>query len=206
MSISIREGMMLYKAGRSLLRGLGNMVKSSKSQAINPLSKPSSTQFATLLSEKLPPTNTLIQKPSNTPNGPLFQLAGSPALQQHQASLAEFRAQLGNLFSLNPIDYGQEIILQLDETGKVIVANDHPDKARIESLLEDSPLLTGLFRRLSTNAGLTQATQHAIAFRRDFMTDPQAGLEHYNETINALNPQRFNLSLSENGISTFFSE
>jgi len=76
---------------------------------------------------------------------------------QLQENLAQFQAETGKLFSEYGVDTSREIVLQLDESGKVTVANDHPDKAQIESLFAINADLTATFQSLAKVSGLGQA-------------------------------------------------
>jgi len=67
---------------------------------------------------------------------------------QSQAKVAALATELGNLFSQHGIDTSLEVVLQTDAQGQVVVANDHPDKARIEALLARDPALTARFTQL----------------------------------------------------------
>ena len=76
---------------------------------------------------------------------------------QIQENLAQFQTETGKLFSDYGVDTSREIVLKLDESGKIIVANDHPDKAQIESLFAIHSGLTATFQTLAKASGLGQA-------------------------------------------------
>lgn len=74
--------------------------------------------------------------------------AGNPAVQ---ANLAAFALQLGKLFSDNGVDMSREIVLAIDPSGRIIVSNDHPDRAVIEQLIATGAL-TEQYRQLAAQA------------------------------------------------------
>ena len=85
-------------------------------------------------------------------NSPVSHVYTRP---QVQANVAALLAQVGKIFSENGIDLSREIDLTLDPSGNIAVANDHPDKAQIEQLLQN-PTLKTVFRTVAAQAVLFQ--------------------------------------------------
>lgn len=65
-----------------------------------------------------------------------------------QEAFAEFQEQLGELLDEAGVDRSELAKLRSDATGRVFVANDHPDKAAIEALLARHPHAAEAFTRL----------------------------------------------------------
>jgi hypothetical protein len=90
--------------------------------------------------------------------------AGQAAIEARvQETLARLSEEVGKLFTAAGIDTSQEVVLQLGPQGQVRVANDHPDKAVIESLLASTPALTSDFRQVATASALLRRLSTAPA-------------------------------------------
>lgn len=143
MSITIGEGIALYRAGKSLLGGVRHAFKN----------RPSGKQaqqiqaFRTALEQRMVSLRT--SSPSTAPVLNPSKIAPTqwPNQQRIAATLAEIEQELGKVFSANPIDTSRPAILKL-KGDHVIVTNDHIDKARLEALFADRPHLQQLVHRL----------------------------------------------------------
>ena len=75
----------------------------------------------------------------------------------------EFQERLGGLLEEAGVDRSELARLRSDATGRIFVANDHPDKAAIEQLFEDNPELAkpipGAFRAVLPFGGRRRARQ-----------------------------------------------
>jgi len=100
------------------------------------------------------------------------------------------------------IDTSQRITLARDADGKVIVANDHPDKEEIEQLFEDTPVLTQAFNSLAEQSELARKIKGtaSVTFAR------LGGLSAYMDSIssNANENESFFLSLAQGAASSYF--
>ncbi len=99
-----------------------------------------------------------------------------------QANLAAFSRYMGKVFTDNQIDTTREIVLTADAEGRLRLANDHPDKGRIEQLLQD-PTVSAAFQSLAGQAARVQAS--------------------FPSTVSS--PSRFYLALTENTVRVFFA-
>lgn len=97
---------------------------------------------------------------------------------QEQAAL-NVEGKLTVLFAEHGIDTSKEIRLQMAGDGRVIVANDHPQKAEIEKFFTDDESLRNEFARMSGLTDLLASAQEAIAFQKAYAKNPQAAVEQY---------------------------
>ena len=98
-----------------------------------------------------------------------------------QARSAEFQGELGNRFRAAGIDTTRPIELTVDSTGQVRVANDHPDKAKIEALFAGDTELSNEFRRLSASYSLMKAVEAHLEFAKAYAKDPKAAVAQFSE-------------------------
>ncbi len=143
MSITIGEGIALYRASKSLVGGVRQAFKT----------RPSGKQaqqiqaFRTALEQRMVSlqTSSLSASPALKPSR--ITPTQWPNQQRIAATLAEIEQELGKVFSANPIDTSRPAILKL-EGDHVVVTNGHIDKARLEALFADRPHLQQLVHRL----------------------------------------------------------
>jgi hypothetical protein len=109
------------------------------------------------------------------------------------------------LFQKEGIDTSQEAVLQSDMNGKVIVAGNHPDKARIEELFANDPGLTNRFHEVDALASVIRAGREASQFQKEYAVDPEAAVAKYSYLFSGSYSPAFNLGLSDSGLSIFFS-
>lgn len=142
--------------------------------------------------------------PSLTPGTlpPLRLLQGAELPQ----ATAEFAADLGKLFRSAGISVPPDPVLSMDRSGKVVVANAHPDKARIEQLFDDEPEMRNRFAELSSAHQLQRAVENyddfAAAYAR-LQGNPAAQGALVRERI-AHNSAQFFMNIGADGAEPFF--
>lgn len=94
-------------------------------------------------------------------------------------SKAAFQTQFMKALTDVGIDASQPIILESDAQGKVRVANNVPNKAAIEKILQDSPELTNEYHRADANASIIAAAEKAKTFQKAYAQNPQAAVTQY---------------------------
>lgn len=105
------------------------------------------------------------------------------ALQrQAQSAVA---SKLDSLFDRHDIDTSQEIRLQTDACGKVIVTNNHPQKEQIEKFFEDDPELRNEFVKSQSLAEIVAAAREAVAFQKAYAKNPQAAVAQFGYLFSA---------------------
>ena len=95
----------------------------------------------------------------------------SPILQtkvQNEALQTQLTKTLASKFEELGIDTSQPITLTSDADGTVKVSGEHPDKAAIEKLFADTPVLTEAFNSLAKNSAKlkSMSTQQAASLVR----------------------------------------
>ena len=90
-----------------------------------------------------------------------------------------FQDQTMNLFSRYGVDTSQEIELECDEYGNVKVANDHPDKEKIEKIFQDNPELANLYRAISATQSIIYAFEESAGFREMYADNPKQAVQTY---------------------------
>lgn len=108
---------------------------------------------------------------------------GSIHLEDLQAHLAEISAQLegtlGSKFRAAGIDTSRAVDLKVGAEGLVRVANDHPDKEKIEALFADDPELANVFRQVLGLQELVTASEKHLAFAAAYAEDPEAAVAQF---------------------------
>lgn len=139
MSITIGEGLALYRAGRSLFSGVRQAFQNrgggKQAQQIE--------AFRTALAQQLANK----QAVSGAANLGGAAGAQTPNQQRIAATIAELERALGKVFSEHPMDLSRPAVLQLDTKG-ITVKDGHLDGARLEALFNDRPDLQRLVHRL----------------------------------------------------------
>jgi len=88
------------------------------------------------------------------------------------------------LFSDNNIDMSKEIRLGTDSNGRVIVINNHPDKAKIEKIFEERGDLSNIFRKISSLDGLVKRSNVFSAFQQAYSKNPKAAVAQFSFLFN----------------------
>ncbi|MBE0533796.1 MAG: hypothetical protein IH626_23475 [Rhodospirillales bacterium] len=108
---------------------------------------------------------------------------GSIHLEDLQAHLAEISAGLegvlGSKFRAAGIDTSRAVNLKVDAAGRVRVANDHPDKEKIEALFADDPELANEFRRVLGLQELVTASEKHLEFAAAYAENPEAAVAQF---------------------------
>ena len=89
---------------------------------------------------------------------------------------ADFQSEVRNRLNAMGIDATQTLDLTTDSEGKVRVANDHPDKDKIEAMFAEDPELAGDFRQVSATGSLIKACEAHVEFAADYAKDPKAAV------------------------------
>jgi len=109
-----------------------------------------------------------------------------------QAKLAQFVEEIGKLFSEHGIDTSVEVMLRLDPSGGLTVANDHPDKDQIEALLERTGFAED-FRALSLY--MTRARAFELRSQpekpSEYVAHGGLGIPHFHLAIQEGRPRIF---------------
>lgn len=92
---------------------------------------------------------------------------------------ADLQTTLGNRFRAAGIDTSQPIDLEVDATGAVRVANDHPDKDKIEAMFADDPDLANAFRGVLALQETVSAAERHLAFAEAYAEDPEAAVAQF---------------------------
>lgn len=150
------------------------------------------------------------QTPRDAAN-PSSTLPGLPPLQMIQgadlpAATAAFAAEVGKLFRQHGISVPPEVVLGNDAQGRITVMNDHPDKARIETLFADDFDLHNHYMQLASAHQLQRAVEgydEFVAHHQRLQGDPQAQAALVEGRI-ARNTAPFFMSLGTQGAETFF--
>lgn len=96
-----------------------------------------------------------------------------------RAKSAAFNAELGKRFQAAGIDTDKPIELITNNQGQVRLANDHPDKAKIEALFDNDSELSNQYRHLSAASSLHKAVEEHMAFAKDYEQDPIAAVARH---------------------------
>ncbi|WP_300160705.1 hypothetical protein [Solidesulfovibrio sp.] len=129
----------------------------------------------------------------------------SPILQlksQNEALQQQLTQTLASKFEEAGIDTSQTITLKQDSDGKVVVANDHPDKEAIESLFADNDVLTQAFSLLAQNSASLKNMTVSQANARIRTSGYAAYLNQLNSDAGAGD---FAMSLLGDSVATSFS-
>ncbi|MDO9596213.1 MAG: hypothetical protein Q7J47_00695 [Azoarcus sp.] len=134
---------------------------------------------------------------------PPLQLIQGKDLPQ---ATADFAADVGKLFRAAGIAVPPDPVLSMDYAGKVVVANDHPDKTRIERMFEDEPEMRNSFAELSAAHSLQRAVEgydEFVAAYDRLQGSPAAQAALVSDRI-AHNKAQFFMSVGTDGAEPFF--
>lgn len=118
----------------------------------------------------------------------------------------DFAADVGKLFRAAGISVPPDPVLSMDYAGKVVVANDHRDKARIEQLFEDDPAMRNRFAELSAAHSLQRAVEGYDGFVAAYdrlQGNPAEQAALVRDRV-AHNKAQFFMSIGTNGAEPFF--
>ncbi|GMW00759.1 MAG: hypothetical protein AMXMBFR84_18960 [Candidatus Hydrogenedentota bacterium] len=197
------EGITLLNAARGLLHEIKGIPAAIRGASGNQGNKIGSNDFAAALREAY--AAGVAQSKQSAPASNTSAPQSNPLAQasQVQAKLAQFASEIGKLFKQEGVDTEvNEVVLQMDSTGKVVVANDHPQKTLIESAFQLFPALTLGFRQLSLNAAATQSAQQNLLYRQAYMLNPASVPDGFS----TINPADFEIVVGPDGIQWGFGE
>lgn len=149
--------------------------------------------------------------PAATPDAAPQTLHTLPPLRllqgaELQGATADFAADLGKLFRSAGISVPPDPVLSTDFAGKVVVANDHPDKDRIEQLFVDKPEMRDRFAELSAAHSLQRAVEgydDFVAAYERLQGNPEAQAALVRDRI-AHNKAQFFMNIGADGAEPFF--
>jgi hypothetical protein len=121
---------------------------------------------------------------------------------------ASFAAELSAAFRAAGIAASPSPVLRVGDDGRIVVANPHPDKARIEKLINESPELESRFKAMAAAADLVRVGDSHAAFAQDYARlsgDPAAQASLVYARIAENKSQQFNFVPGANGGEVFFS-
>ena len=94
-------------------------------------------------------------------------------------SLNEFNTTVCGCLSSEGVDTGKPIQLDVASDGSIVVTNDHPDKAAIESYFKQNPDMANEYRRINSLLTMAKEGKEAAAFQEAYRIDPKAALERF---------------------------
>jgi hypothetical protein len=96
-----------------------------------------------------------------------------------QENSAALGSEINSLLAAQGVDTSQPIDLTMDSEGKIRVANDHPDKEKIEKILAENPEIRNKFAQVSAVGHLLEAVEEHMEFAEEYARNPEAALEKY---------------------------
>ena len=133
---------------------------------------------------------------------------GSIHVEDVRANYAErfedFTQKLTGLLKKAGIDRGCEAILRSDGEGKIRVANNHPEREKIEALFENNPELANEFRGLSGTASLLRAADEHSKFAAAYAKDPTAAVQQFSHLFDKTDSREFAMRVTNDSIMGFF--
>lgn len=90
-----------------------------------------------------------------------------------------FRRHLGSWMSREGIATTPPIELSVAFDGRVVTQADHPDKARIESFINENGELRNLFVGITSTKSLIEIGRESAAFQARYAVDPKAAVAEY---------------------------
>ncbi|WP_051261010.1 hypothetical protein [Desulfovibrio inopinatus] len=114
------------------------------------------------------------------------------AMEQKQQALEE---DIDALFRENDIATSPSVTLTTDGEGRVRVQGDHPQKAEIEALFEESPELSNDFRAVSGLSSLVEAGKEYSEFAELYAQAPYTAVAQYGHLFNSLGESEFSMTV-----------
>lgn len=214
MGFPIVEGIGLINAARGLIHELRSGGSKTKSAAPPQTVEIPASTFARLLAGQLKatPSAAAAQRPAVLVSTPKAE-SSSGAVQgrldelvsQFEEALAEFRAQVGELFANNLIDEAHELDLSVDSSGNVTVGGSHPNAEQINAMFAAHPMLRYAFNRLAATASTIETRLDMFPTQLRNLANPQAAVAQYANLLNGQNaPSNFHLVIGPDGFRTYF--
>lgn len=101
-----------------------------------------------------------------------------------QEAMSSVKGRLAFVFAKNKIDTSKEIRLQVGSDGGIVVANDHPQKAEIEKLVNGDEQLRNDYVRMTSLTETVGSIKEAAAFQAAYAKDPYAAVAQYSHLFN----------------------
>ncbi len=126
-------------------------------------------------------------------------------LREHYADQQQsLNSRIQSLLKSSGIDVPPEIRLQVGGDGSVVVANDHPDRERIEELFRENPRLRNQFVQVASLGELLRAADEAVAFQKAYAADPQAAVTAFSHLFSGQERPQFSLTVYADGATAQF--
>lgn len=90
-----------------------------------------------------------------------------------------FRRHFGSWMSREGVATTPPIQLSVASDGRVVPQADHPDKARIESFINDNEELRNLFVGITSTKSMIEIGRESAAFQARYAVDPKAAVTEY---------------------------
>ena len=122
-----------------------------------------------------------------------------------QMQLGAFQNKMVGILGSAGMNTDMPFNLQNDLQGMTRVTNGHPDKAGIESLLQNMPGLSKEFNEIAGLASVVRAN-NLVSQNGDMGSlNPLSIVAQYAKNTNAMTGEKFNLRLASNEASYFFN-
>lgn len=115
--------------------------------------------------------------------------------EMQEQSFSSVQARLISMFTKQGIDTSHEIRLQVAGDGRVIVANDHPQKAEIEKMINDNEDLRNDFVKMTSLTEMVGSMKESLAFQEAYAKDPYAAVAQYSYLFDSSNKANVCLSI-----------
>lgn len=214
MAFPIVEGIGLINAARGLIHELRSGGSKANSAASPQTVEIPASTFARLLAGQLKatPSAAAAQRPAGLVSTPKAETSSGPIqgrldelVAQFEEALAEFRAQVSELFANNLIDEAHEIDLSIDSNGNVTVGGSHPNAEQINAMFAAHPMLRYAFNRLAATASTIETSLDTFPTQLRNIGNPQAAVTQYASLLSGQNaPSNFHLVIGPEGIRTYF--
>lgn len=176
-----------------LTPSMSSSVTPAAPQAASAPKPPAETTFAQALAEASreaaePPAPPPSLKSKGLP--PLFKYADDGVITGDEMRMAlgeakaRYQDRLRSALSEAGIDTSVPLRLQLDTAGRVVVAGDHPDKARIEAIFAEDGQLANVFKEVMALSNMIARGEEAVAFQAAYAKDPKAAVARYSHLFN----------------------
>ncbi len=99
-------------------------------------------------------------------------------------SLTTIQSKLKSAFQSAGIDTSEEIDLQIDSDGNVVVSNDNPQKAKIEKLFANNSDLKNAFAEYVGYSQIAESTIQNAAYQVAYAKNPKTAIQQYASLLN----------------------
>ncbi|WP_024851997.1 hypothetical protein [Hydrogenovibrio kuenenii] len=129
-----------------------------------------------------------------------------PTRAELEKETKSFSEDVRQLLEKAGIHVPPEVALTNDRQGYVRVANDHPDKQRIEQMFKDHPELQQRYAKISAVSSLHRAAEHYTEYSNQYemLKGNPAAQSALVESEIARNKSPFHLIVTGNGYETYF--